>query len=91
MNWKFTTLMKFASNTPRRILLVGLMVAKLGVNGQAQTTTCIIDQFNPAGTGGNSHSGGQIGTSGTTGLVVRFNPWSGIQPATPAIIPAPAP
>jgi len=53
--------MKFASNTPRGILLIGLMVAILGVNGQAQTTTCIVDQFNPAGTGGNSYSGGQIG------------------------------
>jgi O-glycosyl hydrolase len=55
-------LMNFAGNTTRKILLLGLLLVALsGVNGQAQTTTYIVDQFNPAGTGGNSYSGGQIG------------------------------
>jgi O-glycosyl hydrolase len=52
--------MKFAGNTTRKISLIGLMVAILGVNGQAQTTTCILDQFNPSGTGGNNYASGQI-------------------------------
>jgi hypothetical protein len=79
----------------KRSLMAGSILALLAFinfSGTARAQTVyVVDQFNPAGTGGNSHSGGQIGTSGTTGLVVRFNPWSGIQPATPAIIPAPAP
>jgi glucuronoarabinoxylan endo-1,4-beta-xylanase len=54
--------MKMTAKTARVISFLGLLlVALLGVNGQAQTTTYIVDQFNPAGTGGNSYSGGQIG------------------------------
>ena len=42
-------------------LVASLLLAVFGLSSQAQTTTYIVDQFNPAGTGGNSYSGGQIG------------------------------
>src|ERR1039457_350702 len=44
-----------------RNAFVSLVFAAFSLSSQAQTATCIIDQFNPAGTGGNSYSGGQIG------------------------------
>ena len=44
-----------------RNAFVSLVFATFSLSSQAQTATCIIDQFNPAGTGGNSYSGGQIG------------------------------
>ena len=54
--------MEMTAKTARVISLLGLLlVALVGVNGQAQTTTYVVDQFDPAGTGGNSYSGGQIG------------------------------
>lgn len=40
---------------------VSLVLAAFNLSSQAQTTTYIVDQFNPSGTGGNSYSGGQIG------------------------------
>lgn len=36
------------------------MVVILGVAAQAQTTTFIVDQFDPSGTGGNNYASGQI-------------------------------
>jgi glucuronoarabinoxylan endo-1,4-beta-xylanase len=44
-----------------RNTFVSLVLAAFSVSSQAQTTTCIIDQFDPSGTGGNSYAGGQIG------------------------------
>jgi len=38
-----------------------LLLVAFSASSQAQTTTYIVDQFNPSGTGGNSYSGGQIG------------------------------
>ena len=40
---------------------VSLVLAAFNLSGQAQTTTYIVDQFDPSGTGGNSYSGGHIG------------------------------
>ena len=55
-------LMKPAVKIWRKISLLGWLVAGIwGVNCQAQTTTYIVDQFDPAGTGGNSYAGGKIG------------------------------
>ena len=42
-------------------LAASLVLAGLGLPGRAQTTTYMVDQFDPAGTGGYSYSGGQIG------------------------------
>ena len=44
-----------------RNAFVSLVLAAFSVSSQAQTMTCIIDQFDPSGTGGNSYAGGQIG------------------------------
>jgi glucuronoarabinoxylan endo-1,4-beta-xylanase len=44
----------------RNAIVLSVLVA-LSVSSQAQTTTYIVDQFNPSGTGGYSYSGGQIG------------------------------
>jgi glucuronoarabinoxylan endo-1,4-beta-xylanase len=44
----------------RNAIVLSVLVA-LSVASQAQTTTYIVDQFNPSGTGGYSYSGGQIG------------------------------
>jgi glucuronoarabinoxylan endo-1,4-beta-xylanase len=38
-----------------------LLLVAFSASSQAQTTTYIVDQFNPSGTGGNSYAGGQIG------------------------------
>jgi O-glycosyl hydrolase len=53
---------KRASRT--RVLInafVLLVFVAFSASSQAQTTTCIVDQFNPSGTGGNNYAGGQIG------------------------------
>jgi O-glycosyl hydrolase len=56
-------LMKIADETTRKVTLLGLLLMALGgVNGQGQTTTYLVDPFDPAGTGGYSYSGGQIGS-----------------------------
>ncbi len=44
-----------------RNAFASLVLAAFSVSSQAQTMTCIIDQFDPSGTGGNSYAGGQIG------------------------------
>ncbi len=46
-----------------RVLIKAFLLAllALSMSSHAQTTTCIVDQFDPAGTGGNSYAGGQIG------------------------------
>jgi len=44
-----------------RNAFIPLALAAFSVSSQAQTMTCIIDQFDPSGTGGNSYAGGQIG------------------------------
>jgi glucuronoarabinoxylan endo-1,4-beta-xylanase len=50
-------------DSKQRVLHLGLFLAVLwSVSGQAQTTTYLVDAFDPAGTGGFSYSGGQIGS-----------------------------
>jgi glucuronoarabinoxylan endo-1,4-beta-xylanase len=44
-----------------RNAFVSLVLAAFNLSSQAQTTTCIVDQFDPSGTGGNSYAGGHIG------------------------------
>jgi len=44
-----------------RNAFVSLMLAAFSVSSLAQTTTYIVDQFDPSGTGGNSYAGGHIG------------------------------
>jgi glucuronoarabinoxylan endo-1,4-beta-xylanase len=44
-----------------RNAFVSLVLAAFSLSSQAQTTTCVVDQFDPSGTGGNSYVGGQIG------------------------------
>jgi glucuronoarabinoxylan endo-1,4-beta-xylanase len=43
-----------------RIAFVSLVLAAFNLSSQAQTTTYIVDQFDPSGTGGNNYASGRI-------------------------------
>ena len=62
-NLKTTTVIRKGAESASVLkgLVASLLLAVFGLSSQAQTTIYIVDQFNPAGTGGNSYSGGQIG------------------------------